>query len=43
MLVFEGAITGPYLEDRLQLDIEAGGAELAGMQPLNFHFEIDVD
>lgn len=43
VLVFEGAITAPYLEDRLELDIEAGGGELLGTQPLNFHFEIDVD
>ncbi len=43
MLVFEGPIAAPYLEDRLELDIEAGGGELPGTQPLNFHFEIDVD
>ena len=43
VLVFEGPIAAPYLEDRLELDIEAGGGELPGTQPLNFHFEIDVD
>jgi hypothetical protein len=43
VLVFEGSITTPYLEDRLELDIEASGRELLGTQPLGFHFEIDVD
>ena len=43
VLVFEGPIATPFLEDRLELDIEAGGGELPGTQPLNFHFEIDVD
>lgn len=43
VLVFEGPIAAPYLEDRLELDIEAGGEEFLGTQPLNFHFEIDVD
>lgn len=43
VLVFEGRIATPHLEDRLELDIEASGRELLGTQPLNFHFEIDVD
>lgn len=43
VLVFEGSIATPYLEDRLQLDIEASGRELRATQPLHFHFEIDVD
>jgi hypothetical protein len=43
VLVFEGAIATPFLEDRLELDIEASGRELRATQPLNFHFEIDVD
>jgi hypothetical protein len=43
VLVFEGSIAGPYLEDRLELDIEASGRELRATQPLNFHFEIDVE
>ncbi len=43
VLVFEGPIAAPFLEDRLRLDIEASGRELRATQPLNFHFEIDVD
>lgn len=43
VLVFEGSIGTPFLEDWLQLDIEAAGEGLAGTQPLSFHFEIDVD
>lgn len=43
VLVFEGPIATLYLEDRLELDIEASGQEFAGTQPLSFHFEIDVD
>lgn len=43
VLVFEGPIAAPFLEDRLQVDIEASGRELRATQPLNFHFEIDVD
>lgn len=43
VLVFEGSIAAPYLEERLELDIEASGGQLLGTQPLNFHFEIDVD
>jgi len=43
VLVFEGSIGTPYLEERLELDIEASGRELRATQPLNFHFEIDVD
>jgi len=43
VLVFAGSIATPYLEDRLELDIETGGGDFPGTQPLNFHFEIDVD
>jgi hypothetical protein len=43
VLVFEGSIAMPYLEERLELDIEASGRELRATQPLSFHFEIDVD
>jgi hypothetical protein len=43
VLVFEGSIAAPYLEDRLELDIEASGHDLRATQPLSFHFEIDVD
>ena len=43
VLVYEGPIATPWLEDRLELAIEASGARLAGTQPVSFHFEIDVD
>jgi hypothetical protein len=43
VLVFEGSIANPYLEDRLELDIEVNGQAILAAQPLNFHFEIDVD
>jgi hypothetical protein len=43
VLVYEGPIATPYLEERLELAIEASGSHLAGTQPVNFHFEIDVD
>jgi hypothetical protein len=43
VLVFEGVIATPWLEDRLELDIEASGGGLLATQPLNFHFEIDLD
>jgi hypothetical protein len=43
VLVFEGPISSPYLEDGLELDIEASGRELVATQPLNFYFEIDLD
>jgi hypothetical protein len=43
VLVFEGLIASAHLEDRLVLNIEASGQQLVGTQPLNFHFEIDVD
>ena len=43
VLVFEGPIAMPYLDEQLELDIEASGRELRATQPLKFHFEIDVD
>ena len=43
VLVFEGSIGSPILEDRFELEIEASGRDFLGTQPLNFHFEIDVD
>jgi hypothetical protein len=43
VLVYEGPIATPYLDERLELAIEASGSHLAGTQPVNFHFEIDVD
>ena len=43
ILVFEGPVTTPLLDETLVLNIEASGELLPGMQPLAFHFEIDVD
>jgi hypothetical protein len=43
VLVHDGLIESPWLEDRIELAIEARGDQLGGMQSLNFHFEIDVD
>ena len=43
VLVYEGPLLTPWIEERLELGIEASGSRLAGMQPLTFYFEIDVD
>ena len=43
VLVYEGPVSTPWIEERLELGIEASGSRLEGMQPLTFHFEIDVD
>ncbi len=43
VLVFEGLVATPILDETLALTIEASGELLPGMQPLAFHFEIDVD
>lgn len=43
ILVYQGPIDTPWLEERLDLLIEASGSRISGMQALNFHFEIDVD
>lgn len=43
VLVYNGRIESPWLEDRLELSIEARGDRLAGTQPLSFYFEIDLD
>jgi hypothetical protein len=43
VLVYEGLISTPFIDERLELGIEASGERLAGTQPVNFHFEIDVD
>lgn len=43
VLVYEGRIETPYLEERLELAIEVSGSRLSGTQPVNFHFEIEVD
>jgi hypothetical protein len=43
VLVYRGRITGPVIEDTLLLSITADGNRLAGIQRLNFHFEIDTE
>jgi hypothetical protein len=43
VLIFEGPITTSLFEEKLELGIEARGSRLTGIQPLTFHFEIDVD
>jgi hypothetical protein len=43
VLVYQGDISSPILEETLTLQIEADGARLAGLQRLRFHFEIDTD
>lgn len=43
VLVYQGPVTSPYLEETLALRIEADGNYLPGMQRLDFHFEFDAD
>ena len=43
VLVFEGPITIPYLDETLTLTIQARGGQLPEMRSLAFHFEIDTD
>ncbi len=43
VLVYRGRIPGPVIEDTLLLRITADGNRLAGVQRLNFHFEIDTE
>jgi hypothetical protein len=43
VLVYQGPIQSPLLEERLDLVIEASGTRLQGMQSLNLFFEIDLD
>jgi hypothetical protein len=43
VMVYEGPILSPMLEETLTLSIEADGTRLPGMQRLRFHFEIDTD
>ena len=43
IVVYQGLITTPYLEDTLALGIEADGNHLPDMQRLSFHFEFDAD
>ena len=43
VMVYQGPISSPFLEDTLTLRIEADGARLPGMQRLQFHFELDTE
>jgi hypothetical protein len=43
VLVFDGPITAPYLDETLALTIQASGGQLPEMRSLAFHFEIDTD
>jgi hypothetical protein len=43
VLVYEGPITLPYLDETLALTIQASGGQLPEMRSLAFHFEIDTD
>lgn len=43
VLIYEGPISTPWLEERIELSIEARSEGLEAMQRLNFNFEIDVD
>jgi hypothetical protein len=42
-LVYAGPITGPFMEDTVQLTITVDGRRLTGACPVNFRFEIDED
>ena len=43
VLVYEGPITIPHLDETLMLTIQASGGQLPEMRGLAFHFEIDTD
>ena len=43
VLVYQGPIASPFLEETLTLRIEADGSRLPGTERLRFHFEIDTD
>ena len=43
VIVYQGPITTPFLEETLSLSFEADGNRLPGMQRLAFHFEIDTE
>lgn len=43
VLVYQGPIPSPILEETLTIRIEADGNRLPGIQRLNFHFEIDTE
>ena len=43
VLIYQGPIASPVLEETLTLRIEADGSRLPGTERLRFHFEIDTD
>ena len=43
VLVYEGPISVPFLDETLALKIQADGRQLPEMRSLAFHFEIDTD
>jgi hypothetical protein len=43
VLIYQGPIASPFLEETLTLRIEADGSRLPGTERLRFHFEIDTD
>lgn len=43
VLVYQGPISSPTLEETLVIRIEADGDRLPGLQRLRFHFEIDTE
>jgi len=43
VLIYQGPIASPFLEETLTLRIEADGSRLPGTERLQFHFEIDTD
>jgi len=43
VLVYEGLISTPFLDETLALAIQAAGNQLPEMRSLAFHFEIDTD
>lgn len=43
VLVYQGPIESPFLEETLTLRFEADGSRLPGTERLRFHFEIDTD
>ena len=43
VIVYQGPITTPFLEETLAISFEADGNRLPGQQRLEFHFEIDTE
>lgn len=43
VIVYQGPITTPFLEETLSIGFEADGNRLPGTERLEFHFEIDTE